>query len=251
MLNSVIAFFLVVSLSTFGSSLPHLDGRIVGGDPISISKTPYQVSLQLYGQHFCGGSLIALDWVLTASHCFQDINEFSVVQIRAGSSSYNRGGQLITVEYIIKHDDYDDDSLANDIALVKLAEKVNISETVNTISLATNESSQGSRGYISGWGHTSEFNKLIPKLLNGVEVAMISHEVCEKIYAGIDIFNYTVCAFTFGKDSCQGDSGGPLVVNNKQSGIVSWGDGCGLKPGIYTSVPAFIDWINLALENFS
>jgi secreted trypsin-like serine protease len=32
--------------------------RIVGGSEISISQVPYQISLQQYGKHFCGGSLI-------------------------------------------------------------------------------------------------------------------------------------------------------------------------------------------------
>lgn len=47
---------------------PRLDGRIVGGNPIDIREAPYQVSLQR-GSHFCGGSLIGSEWVLTAAHC--------------------------------------------------------------------------------------------------------------------------------------------------------------------------------------
>ncbi len=56
-----------------------------------------------------------------------------------------------------------------------------------------------------------------------------------------------------GKDSCQGDSGGGLytndTINNKQrfvvSGIVSYGDGCGIPrlPGIYTRTSYYLDWL--------
>lgn len=48
----------------------------------------------------------------------------------------------------------------------------------------------------------------------------------------------------------QGDSGGPLTCERNQThfiyGIVSWGDSCGEmgKPGVYTRVTKYVDWIN-------
>ena len=48
-----------------------------------------------------------------------------------------------------------------------------------------------------------------------------------------------------GKDSCQGDGGGPAVCLGTIQGIVSWGYKCGEqnRPGIYTKVCEFNDWI--------
>lgn len=46
-----------------------VDDRIVGGFPTTIEKNPWQVSLQHYGRHICGGSIISEKWILTAAHC--------------------------------------------------------------------------------------------------------------------------------------------------------------------------------------
>ena len=61
-----------------------------------------------------------------------------------------------------------------------------------------------------------------------------------------------------GKDSCGGDSGGPLVCRQKdgswtQVGLVSWGSAeCGEKgkPGVYTWVANYIDWIDNIIDQY-
>ena len=50
----------------------------------------------------------------------------------------------------------------------------------------------------------------------------------------------------------QGDSGGPLVCNGSLQGIISWGqDPCAVskKPGVYTKVCKYVDWIQKTMEN--
>ena len=50
---------------------PELSGQIIGGRPTSVNRHPYQVSMVLNGNSFCGGFIISQDYVLTAAHCVQ------------------------------------------------------------------------------------------------------------------------------------------------------------------------------------
>jgi len=58
-----------------------------------------------------------------------------------------------------------------------------------------------------------------------------------------------------GADTCKQDSGGPAVaeINGKATlvGITSWGDGCGRpnRPGVYTKVGNYVDWIQSNLRS--
>lgn len=68
--------YLLTSVFVFGSSetspldrTDNVDGKIVGGFATKIDKIPWQVSLRYFGEHHCGDSIIADQWILKAAHC--------------------------------------------------------------------------------------------------------------------------------------------------------------------------------------
>lgn len=70
-ISTVVRVLLVVSatLTHLVLSTPDFDGRILGGIDADIRDYPYQVSVQFYNTHICGGSIISPGHVLTSAHC--------------------------------------------------------------------------------------------------------------------------------------------------------------------------------------
>ncbi len=239
-------------------------GRIVNGRPAKNFSDParfqYQVALVLAGYtnaldgQFCGGSLIDSSWVLTAAHCIRDTTQPGDIKVYAGSYQLSQGGRLLGLTKIIRHEQYngDENHPVNDVALLQLAQPI---AGLKTILLANTSKEQQLSSFttnaiVSGWGDTM-FGATGSDDLLFANVGIVQQSVCNDggHYNGL-ITDVMICAGSGGADSCQGDSGGPLIMQDQagnwfQEGIVSWGEGCALptRPGVYSRVPKFIDWI--------
>jgi secreted trypsin-like serine protease len=244
---------------------------IVGGEEVSDPAAwPWQVRLFMSEDSdsgFCGGSLIAPDWVLTAAHCVLDDDNQTMDRILVGYGSvYQSRLRLIDSDRIIPHQDYP--VRANDIALIHLVDPVPNARLIEvaTPDTAAAVTAPGSKLIVTGWGalwdfpgfeeafmrdrgvvspgHLLEMGELYsPDQLREVELDLIPADECRDAYAafneaigseGRPVSRSEICA---GKpegsaDSCYGDSGGPLVApagdgRYVQVGIVSWGIQCG------------------------
>uniref|UniRef100_A0A8C0H7G8 trypsin n=1 Tax=Chelonoidis abingdonii TaxID=106734 RepID=A0A8C0H7G8_CHEAB len=216
------------------------DDKIVGGYTCSV---PYQVSLNS-GYHFCGGSLLNNQWVVSAAHCYK-----SNIQVRLGEYNIDvleGDEQFINSVKVIRHPKYNSWVLDNDIMLIKLATPAALNSRVATISLPSACVAAGTQCLISGWGNTLSSGTNYPELLQCVDAPVLTEAECSDAYPGQITTNMICVGFLEGgKDSCQGDSGGPVVCNGELQGIVSWGIGCALQgyPGVYTKVCNYVDWI--------
>ncbi|GAB9476418.1 Serine protease trypsin-like protein [Globisporangium polare] len=220
--------------------------QILGGTETPVGTSTYVAGMRstAAGSSFCGGSLIAPTWILTAAHCASSIQYVNV------GTHYLSGvtdGTAVKVLRKIIHPSYKSASTGNDYLLLELASAV----AYPPVALAAANGSDETVGNVAttlGWGTTTSGGTQ-SKVLLQVDVAIVANASCKAKLSSVT--DTMVCAGGLkNQDSCQGDSGGPLVVKQNNTdvlvGIVSWGQGCGQLgyPGVYSRVSAgraFID----------
>jgi len=256
----IFSFLLVIGATcTLGFETPfnstHFFNRIVGGTEAEPYTHPYIVAIRTSRGHFCGGSIINANYILSAAHCGhnQSPRNFQIVAGEHNNEQNEGPEQVRRVAEIINHPNYDPDTYDNDIAIWRLSTPLELNEYAVRTTLPPDNFAPRGNGLVAGWGAFYSQGPA-PADLYEVQVPLVANNECHRRYQRSrdrpnEITSNMMCAGTEDKDSCQGDSGGPLMCNNGgrlvQAGVVSWGHGCGHAnfPGVYARVSRYNAWI--------
>ncbi|XP_062554878.1 venom protease-like isoform X2 [Armigeres subalbatus] len=241
---------------------------IVGGTVTKPGEFPHMAALgwrQTNGavSFKCGGSLISERFVLTAAHCYEEVDGVFPSFVRLGDQHLFReddgaSPKEYTIDEFIMHPDFKRrQGKYNDIALIKLTEAVIFNRNIRPACLYDQVAVPKKPVIATGFGSTGVAEDFSNELMK-VSLKVYDNKLCSEAFAGSrdvrkGVVEEQLCAGDIDGDydTCQGDSGGPLQITEQSNhcsftllGITSIGQGCGgTIPAIYTRVASYLDWI--------
>ncbi|KAJ8668879.1 hypothetical protein QAD02_000138 [Eretmocerus hayati] len=232
--------------------------RLVGAYPVSTNDHSYMASIQEYNKHFCAGTIYSQTIILTAAHCIIG-KWYQALFVRVGSIYKDEHGQLIGVSKMNYHQDFMLWRQKNDIALIKLKEKIKLRElhpAVSVVKLLENHEKvrPGSLVTVVGWGIFDHREMFSDRLLE-LSMTTIPNEKCPNTLRDVRVSfgsDKQICAkCDLGKGcSCPGDSGGPVMFEGRQAGIISTGSCTNGRLELFPEISPYRDWIDDNEEDF-
>ncbi|CAJ1060271.1 granzyme B(G%2CH)-like [Xyrichtys novacula] len=255
-MHALCTLFVFCVLTSFGGKA--LGSEIINGKKTQKRSMKYMASVQNNLQHICGGFLISEEFVLTAAHCA----ERCLTSVVLGTHDLRKVDDA-TMRYGVKiceHPSYKDFTTGDDIMLLKLSRKAQMSERLQKILLADPESKlkDNTLCRVAGWGAIVTNGGYVDKLLK-VKVNVVNTNTCKEQWKMInfELPAKVICAggYQTKEGFCQGDSGGPLVCGDTAVGVVSfnWRANCDYPnaPNVYTDVSKYLPWIRKILAQKS
>ncbi|XP_063834045.1 chymotrypsin-2-like [Ostrinia nubilalis] len=125
------------------------------------------------------------------------------IQAIVGTNQLRYGGTAYPIRKIVRHEEYDDDVIKNDIAILFTHKEIEFSSTVDAVELNDEPVEKGEDLVLTGWGTTSYPGRL-PNDLMQLELKSITYEECKEAHKNVNaVFETQICALTkAGEGAC-------------------------------------------------
>ncbi|XP_006890048.1 PREDICTED: granzyme H-like [Elephantulus edwardii] len=224
--------------------------EIIGGHEAQPHSRPYMALVKLLQDgkwQRCGGFLVEEDFVLTAAHCWG--SRMNVILGAHDIGLQEKTWQKIRVKKAIPHPKYNNMTYINDIMILQLKTKAQLTAAVGLLPLPGDSDQVRPRQVcsVAGWGLM--YNNKTTSKLHEVDLIIQEHFQCEYHFQNYERTSQ-LCVGDPQKQmsSFKGDSGGPLVCRNVAQGVVSYGSEEGTPPNVFTKISRFLRWIKKTIK---
>ena len=191
---------------------------VANGKPVSNGRYPFAVKLTMTAiprpdgtsyDSACSGALVAKWWIITAGHCFHDVNRtpvsgrvpYATTATIGRADVTDSTGVVVPVTHVVQ-------SMTHDIALAKLARPV---DDVKPLPIDRYPPRPGEIVTLAGWGSTTDVNPIpSPHLQSG------QFRISSTTAATVGVVGYRPSSDT---SACLYDSGAPYFTTTRHGGL--------------------------------
>ncbi|KRF97471.1 uncharacterized protein Dwil_GK27232 [Drosophila willistoni] len=190
---------------------------VLGGRYARLGMFPYHAALLVHDWPYGGGTLVSEFFVLTCGHCVTRYDRMDCTVLLGVIDLKDINGQTFLPKEFIPHPMYNNETNDYDIGLIRLSRAAEINEFVQTIGMASANSTYyvGTLGHVCGHGVIDPYNTRQSCLKYAYVPIWDPNNCTSAIFSGITDHGMVCAGDDDGRNNpCKADSGGGLVVNH-------------------------------------